>query len=187
MAHLPPLCCSQVLRILFGWFPTYRNSPLTPHFNRVLQVGDASGIQSPLRCAACCACHSTRFLLHVVAAQAYLPLQCCASLFPCFAAHSFGGLARTRGTAPRLTVCVLICLQLMCCAPASPPPPAPVQFWRIRCAHAAPGPPDGGSGRGAGGGLIGFAQPRAHQCLLARSQWGVDAAGARRGSVAVQC
>lgn len=40
----------QVLRILFGWFPTYRGSPLAPRFSRVLQVGDASGIQSPLRC-----------------------------------------------------------------------------------------------------------------------------------------
>lgn len=39
----------QVLRILFGWFPTYRDSPLAPRFNRILQVGDASGIQSPLR------------------------------------------------------------------------------------------------------------------------------------------
>ncbi|KAI7837968.1 hypothetical protein COHA_008271 [Chlorella ohadii] len=38
----------QVLRILFGWFPTYRGSPLAPRFSRVLQVGDASGIQSPL-------------------------------------------------------------------------------------------------------------------------------------------
>lgn len=35
-------------RILFGWFPTYRASPLPPKFPRVLQVGDASGIQSPL-------------------------------------------------------------------------------------------------------------------------------------------
>ncbi|KAL4448357.1 hypothetical protein ABPG75_005576 [Micractinium tetrahymenae] len=38
----------QVLRILFGWFPTFRDSPLRPAFDRVLQVGDASGIQSPL-------------------------------------------------------------------------------------------------------------------------------------------
>lgn len=37
------------LRILFGAFSTYRNSPLKPRFDRVLQVGDASGIQSPLR------------------------------------------------------------------------------------------------------------------------------------------
>ena len=38
----------EVLRILFGCFPTYRSSPLQTSFNRVLQVGDASGIQSPL-------------------------------------------------------------------------------------------------------------------------------------------
>lgn len=38
----------QPQRILFGFFPTYRNSPLKPGFDRVLQVGDASGIQSPL-------------------------------------------------------------------------------------------------------------------------------------------
>lgn len=38
----------QVLRVLHGVFPTYRDSPLTPQFDRVLQVGDASGIQSPL-------------------------------------------------------------------------------------------------------------------------------------------
>jgi flavin-dependent dehydrogenase len=35
-------------RILFGYFPTYRDSPLQPSFDRVVQVGDASGIQSPL-------------------------------------------------------------------------------------------------------------------------------------------
>lgn len=35
-------------RILYGCFPTYRNSPLQTIFPRVLQVGDASGIQSPL-------------------------------------------------------------------------------------------------------------------------------------------
>lgn len=35
-------------RILFGFFPTYRASPLTPGWDRILQVGDASGIQSPL-------------------------------------------------------------------------------------------------------------------------------------------
>ncbi|KAK9803372.1 hypothetical protein WJX72_000257 [[Myrmecia] bisecta] len=38
----------QVQRILFGFFPTYRGSPLQPQFDRLLQVGDASGIQSPL-------------------------------------------------------------------------------------------------------------------------------------------
>lgn len=35
-------------RILFAYFPTYRDSPLKPDFSRVLAVGDASGIQSPL-------------------------------------------------------------------------------------------------------------------------------------------
>lgn len=35
-------------RVLFGFFPTFRESPLPPGFDRVMQVGDASGIQSPL-------------------------------------------------------------------------------------------------------------------------------------------
>lgn len=35
-------------RVLFAYFPTYRESPLKPQFNRLLAVGDASGIQSPL-------------------------------------------------------------------------------------------------------------------------------------------
>ena len=38
----------QYKRILYGCFPTYRNSPLKAGFDRILQVGDASGIQSPL-------------------------------------------------------------------------------------------------------------------------------------------
>lgn len=38
----------QVQRVLFGFFPTYRDSPLPAGFDRVLQIGDASGIQSPL-------------------------------------------------------------------------------------------------------------------------------------------
>ncbi|WPT13025.1 hypothetical protein PSENEW3_00002866 [Picochlorum sp. SENEW3] len=38
----------QVQRILFGLFPTYRDSPLQPSFDRILAIGDASGIQSPL-------------------------------------------------------------------------------------------------------------------------------------------
>jgi len=38
----------QFLRVLFGFFPTYKSSPLPSKFDRVLQVGDASGIQSPL-------------------------------------------------------------------------------------------------------------------------------------------
>ena len=37
-----------MLRILFGFFPTYRDSPLRPPAPRVLQIGDASGVQSPL-------------------------------------------------------------------------------------------------------------------------------------------
>ena len=35
-------------RLLFAFFPTYKASPLAPGFDRVLQVGDASGVQSPL-------------------------------------------------------------------------------------------------------------------------------------------
>lgn len=35
-------------RLLYGFFPTFRASPLQPGFDRVLQIGDASGIQSPL-------------------------------------------------------------------------------------------------------------------------------------------
>ena len=38
----------QYKRILYGCFPTYRDSPLKAGFDRILQVGDASGIQSPL-------------------------------------------------------------------------------------------------------------------------------------------
>ena len=40
----------QVQRVLFGCFPTYRDSPLRmpAHLDRILAVGDASGIQSPL-------------------------------------------------------------------------------------------------------------------------------------------
>ena len=35
-------------RVLFAFFPTYRDAPLKPNWSRVLAVGDASGIQSPL-------------------------------------------------------------------------------------------------------------------------------------------
>ena len=35
-------------RLLYGLFPTYRESPLKSPYNRLLAVGDASGIQSPL-------------------------------------------------------------------------------------------------------------------------------------------
>jgi hypothetical protein len=38
----------DIRRILFAYFPTYRDSPLKPQWSRVLAVGDASGIQSPL-------------------------------------------------------------------------------------------------------------------------------------------
>ena len=38
----------NMLRILYGVFPTYRASPLKTSLSRVLQVGDASGVQSPL-------------------------------------------------------------------------------------------------------------------------------------------
>merc|ERR1719354_40269 len=38
----------DVKRVLFAFFPTYRDSPLKPAWDRILAVGDASGIQSPL-------------------------------------------------------------------------------------------------------------------------------------------
>jgi flavin-dependent dehydrogenase len=38
----------DVKRVLFAYFPTYRDSPLQPKWSRLLAVGDASGIQSPL-------------------------------------------------------------------------------------------------------------------------------------------
>lgn len=38
----------DVKRVLFAFFPTFRDSPLQPQWSRVLAVGDASGIQSPL-------------------------------------------------------------------------------------------------------------------------------------------
>lgn len=38
----------QVKRVLFAFFPTYRTSPLQPDHSRLLAIGDASGIQSPL-------------------------------------------------------------------------------------------------------------------------------------------
>ena len=33
---------------MFAFFPTFRNSPLPSQWDRVLHLGDASGIQSPL-------------------------------------------------------------------------------------------------------------------------------------------
>lgn len=38
----------DVERVLFAYFPTYRDSPLKPEWSRIISVGDASGIQSPL-------------------------------------------------------------------------------------------------------------------------------------------
>jgi flavin-dependent dehydrogenase len=38
----------DVKRVLSAFFPTYRDSPLQPQWSRMLAVGDASGIQSPL-------------------------------------------------------------------------------------------------------------------------------------------
>lgn len=35
-------------RAMFGFFPAFKDSPLQPAFNRVLQIGNASGLQSPL-------------------------------------------------------------------------------------------------------------------------------------------
>jgi len=37
-----------VQRVLFGFFPAHRASPTAPAFSRVLPVGDAGGLQSPL-------------------------------------------------------------------------------------------------------------------------------------------
>ena len=43
-------------RILFGWFPTYKsNAPLAPQYDRVLSVGDASAVQSPISFGGFCA------------------------------------------------------------------------------------------------------------------------------------
>jgi lycopene cyclase CruP len=38
----------QIQRVLFGILPAYRASPLTPGWDRIFQVGDSSGLQSPL-------------------------------------------------------------------------------------------------------------------------------------------
>jgi lycopene cyclase CruP len=35
-------------RVLFGFFPSYKNNPLQTPWDRILQVGDSSGMQSPL-------------------------------------------------------------------------------------------------------------------------------------------
>lgn len=47
----PPSCLFSVQRVLFGGFPSYSDGPLAPAFDRVLQIGDASACQSPLRFA----------------------------------------------------------------------------------------------------------------------------------------
>jgi flavin-dependent dehydrogenase len=43
-----PLEELEFQRLLYGLFPTYRESPLQSPYDRLLAVGDASGIQSPL-------------------------------------------------------------------------------------------------------------------------------------------
>ena len=46
----------EVRRVLFGWFPTFRSdSPLSPAFDRVLSIGDASAVQSPISFGGFCA------------------------------------------------------------------------------------------------------------------------------------
>jgi lycopene cyclase CruP len=35
-------------RVLFGFFPSYQDSPIRMHWNRILPVGDSSGSQSPV-------------------------------------------------------------------------------------------------------------------------------------------
>jgi hypothetical protein len=43
-----PVTDLDIKRVLFAYFPTYRDAPLKPKWDRILAVGDASGIQSPL-------------------------------------------------------------------------------------------------------------------------------------------
>lgn len=43
-----PLAALQPRRLLFGGFPCYRDAPLRPGWDRVLQIGDAAAGQSPL-------------------------------------------------------------------------------------------------------------------------------------------
>ncbi len=38
----------QLQRVLYGFFPSYKRSPLQTQWDRILQVGDSSGSQSPL-------------------------------------------------------------------------------------------------------------------------------------------
>jgi len=45
---MPTLEEMTVSRALFGLFPSYTDSPLPVRFDRIVQVGDSSGLQSPL-------------------------------------------------------------------------------------------------------------------------------------------
>lgn len=38
----------QINRVLYDYFPAYRDSPMKPQHSRVLSVGEASGLQSPI-------------------------------------------------------------------------------------------------------------------------------------------
>ena len=38
----------EIRRVLFGSFPTYKDSPLQTQWARICQIGDAGGAQSPL-------------------------------------------------------------------------------------------------------------------------------------------
>ncbi|MBD2159609.1 FAD-binding oxidoreductase [Limnothrix sp. FACHB-1083] len=46
--NLPSLEGLQFQRALFGFFPAFRQSPLQPTVDRLLFIGDSSGLQSPL-------------------------------------------------------------------------------------------------------------------------------------------
>jgi lycopene cyclase CruP len=53
LTHLSPyqgvdLAQLEFVRMLFGFFPSYIRNPLQPAWDRVLHVGDSSGMQSPL-------------------------------------------------------------------------------------------------------------------------------------------
>jgi flavin-dependent dehydrogenase len=63
----------EIKRILFGYFTTYRDSPLKPLTDRILQIGDASGMQSPLSFGglACMLRHLPRISLSLVEALEY--------------------------------------------------------------------------------------------------------------------
>jgi flavin-dependent dehydrogenase len=70
----------EIRRVLFGAFPTYKDSPLPPQFDRILAVGDASGVQSPLSFGGLAAMsrHISRLtsaITEAVAAQAFKSYQ----------------------------------------------------------------------------------------------------------------